>query len=246
MRLLPTYAKLARNDFKLIGRDSFLVGMFGYIVFLGLMSRILIPRLRGFLLNNGGFDLEPYYPLLVSWIAVMVGVVLAGTFVGFLLIDERDERTMQAILVTPLPLSRYLAYRVGFTAVLAVPIIVGQYLLINLALFPLWKVTLIAVAGAPAAATMTLVLPIFSPDKVQAFALLKIVSISTLLPLAAYFVDVPWQYLAGVYPPYWLIKAYWVAHAGGPEWWVYLVIGSVSTTLLLWWFVRRFQRIVHR
>lgn len=245
MRLLSTLSTLARNDFKLIGRDSFLLGMLGYILLMGLLSRFLVPRLRGFLLASRGFDLEPYYPLFVSWIAVMLGVVLAGTLIGLLLIDERDERTLQAILVTPLPLSRYLTYRVGLAAVLAAPIIVVQDRIIALGHLPLWKLALIALTGAPVAAVMTLILPIFARDKVQAFALLKIVSISTLLPLAAYFVAEPWQLIAGVYPPYWLIKAYWVAHADGPEWWIYLALGWVFTVPFLWWSVRRFERMVH-
>ena len=36
---------------------------------------------------------------------------MVGTVVGFLLLDQRDDQTMTALLVTPLSLGDYLRYR---------------------------------------------------------------------------------------------------------------------------------------
>ena len=65
-------------------------------------------------------------------------------------------------------------------------------------------------------------------------------------PVVAYFIPEPWQYLAGVLPPYWVYKAYWEALDGNPGWWIHLLIGLFSLSALLWLVVKRVQREVYR
>lgn len=244
MIALRTAAALARNDFKLIRRDSFLVSALIYILALAALARIYLPVLRRYLADRG-VDLEPFYPLIASYMAVMLGAMMVGIFFGFLLIDERDEHTLAALLVTPLPLRTYLGYRVGLPVILAVPLILVLFAILDLALLPAWQLLLVALAGAPLAAITTLFLPSFADNKVQAFALAKILSGSAMLPVAAYFLDEPWQFLAGVYPPYWVLKAFWTASAGGSGWWLFLIVGAAGSTALTAWFMGRFERLAH-
>ncbi len=92
----------------------------------------------------------------------------------------------------------------------------------------------------------TLFIATFSDSKVQAFAIMKAFSGAGLIPLAAYFIREPWQFLAGVYPPYWAFKAYWEAANGGGGWWIYLSIGAVTLLAALWAMMRRFETIAYR
>ncbi len=241
-----TAVHLARNDFKLVRRDSFLVGALLYIVVLAVLMRIFLPVLHRYLADRDLYDLEPLYPLLASYVAVMLGAMMVGIFFGFLLIDERDEHTLSALLVTPLPLRSYIAYRVGVPVLLAVPLILLLFAILDLAWLPLWQLALIALAGAPLAAITTLFLPTFADNKVQAFALAKILSASAFVPIGAYFVDEPWQFLAGFYPPYWVLKAFWTASEDGSGWWFFLVLGIAGGCALTAWLVARFERLAHR
>jgi hypothetical protein len=103
----------------------------------------------------------------------------------------------------------------------------------------------IGAAGMLFAGICTLALASFADNKVQAFAVMKMISGCSMLPLAAYFVDEPLQYAFGLFPPYWLVKAWWVAVEGG-AWGVHLGVGIASNGLLLLWMARRFERTVHR
>ena len=64
--------------------------------------------------------------------------------------------------------------------------------------------------------------------------------------MVAYFIDDPLQVLFGVFPPYWLFKAWWVAVEAGSTWWLYALVGLISNSVLLWWMKRRFERALHR
>lgn len=235
--------RLVRNDLTLVRRDSFLAGLLLYIAALAVLTRVYVPLLQRELLARGYFDLEPYYPLLASYVAVLLGTMMVGIFIAFLLIDERDHRTLTALLVTPLPFPHYLAYRVALPVALAVPLVVALFEVVDLAPLPAWQLWGIALASSPLAAVTTLVLPTFADNKVQAFALAKILSGTALVPVAAFFVDEPWQYLAGLYPPYWAVKAFWVLHAGEAGAWLHLLAAAVSGTLVAWWLAVRFERV---
>lgn len=52
------------------------------------------------------------------------------------------------------------------------------------------------------------------------------------------------SWLAGLYPPYWAIKAYWLAEAGDPNWWPTLLVGAVFMSATLVYLTRRFGRLV--
>ena len=91
---------------------------------------------------------------------------------------------------------------------------------------------------------------IVSPLPTRDYILSKVVTLTGfgagLIPLAAYFIGEPWQFLAGIYPPYWTFKAYWVAVSGGGGWWIYLSIGAVTSLATLWAMMGRFESIAYR
>ncbi|MCB0153322.1 MAG: hypothetical protein KDF65_00900, partial [Anaerolineae bacterium] len=111
MQNLSTLRTLSLGDVRNIGRDSLLAWMIVIPLLTGLMVRLLLPRLSPWLLARYAFDLTPYYGLLMSYLVVLITPILFGAVIGFLLLDERDDQTLLAMQVTPLPLSSYLFYR---------------------------------------------------------------------------------------------------------------------------------------
>ena len=73
----------------------------------------------------------------------------------------------------------------------------------------------------------------------------KVMNSLNLLPMVAYFVPRPLQFIAGIFPPYWPMRALWSA-AAGESYGAYLVIGTVisGVALLLaaWLFDRKLLR----
>lgn len=246
MRVAAAFRHLARTDTRLIGRDALLSFLLLYIVIIILAARWGVPPLGRWLHAAHGFDLAPYHPLVVAYVSVLVAPMLIGFMMGFLMLDEKEDGTLRALLVTPLPLATYLLYRISVPTVLTalfVPLAVWG---LDLGAPPWPAVLLVAAVNAPLGAASTLFYPVFASDKVRAFVLAKIVSGAAFLPIAAYFIAPPWQYLAAVFPPFWTVKALWLAMAGDPGWGIHLGLGALATWGTLAFMAERFRRAAVR
>lgn len=233
---------LSRNDTRLVTRDSFLVMMTLYSLIMAVILRFAIPWLDDVLLETAAFDLGPYYPMIAGWLFVTIGPQIAGTVFGFLLLEEKDAHTLEALLVTPLSMSTFIAYRVFVAAVFGFAIALATLLILGLLAVPFYQLVLIAAVAGLYAPIAMLFYAAVAGNKVEAFALLKITGLLAFLPVVAWFVAVPWQYLAGIFPPFWASKALWVAAEGGESWWVFLLIGLVESAAVIGWLARRFEQ----
>ncbi|HSK99290.1 MAG TPA: hypothetical protein VK869_03025 [Rubrobacteraceae bacterium] len=232
------------NDLRSVRRDSLLIYMLAIPPLMVVLSRLILPSASGYLSRNLGFDLVPYYPMLLSFFFVLQIPLLFGVLVGLMVLDEKDDDTLTALRVTPISMSGYALYKGGAAVGLSF-----LYVLVALPLTGLIPASLLP-AVAPSAVLSGLMAPIFAlvistfaANKVEGLALMKVLSIFMLGPLAAYFVGSPWQLLFGLLPTYWPAKAFWVAGEGG-NFWPYVVAGLVYTLLLISLLLRRFRQKV--
>jgi fluoroquinolone transport system permease protein len=236
---------LARNDVRLIGRDRFVIGLGLYIIAMSLVLRFVLPGITASLLAERGFDLTAFYSLLNSYVSVFLGGLLGGMVFGFTLLEAREDGTIRAVLVSPLPLDRYVGYRVLSAYVFCAVIIPLQAVLVGAALPPAGALVAISLVGALMGPAWAFINATYADNKVSAFALMKALGGSGLILIGAFFLDEPLQFVAGVFPPYWVVKAYWVAIDGGP-WWAYLGVGLVLLLATLVFLSRRLIRVLHR
>jgi fluoroquinolone transport system permease protein len=163
---------------------------------------------------------------------LMTAPGLVGMVIGFLVLDERDARTLTALRVTPLSMRTYLAYRIALPLLLGTVATLVGYPLVGLSPLPL--PTLVAIAGVAglSAPVLALVLATAAPNKVAGFAAVKVVNAVNLLPVASFFLPVPAQYAAGILPTYWPMRALWSA-AAGDEYGAHLAWGVVAGALTI-------------
>ena len=94
---MPTAAAVIRAlgpiDVKSVARDSMLRWLIGMPIVFALAFRWGVPALNEWLGERYAFDLTPHYPLLTSFLVLMVPTLM-GSVVGFLLLDQRDDRTL--------------------------------------------------------------------------------------------------------------------------------------------------------
>jgi fluoroquinolone transport system permease protein len=236
---------LARNDGRMVGRDSFLTGLVLYIIAIAAVLHFGLPALETMIIEAGwGWSLADYYPVLVTFMTLFEGPMLAGTIIGFMLLEDRDQHTLPALMVTPLSLRSYLIYRMAIATLAAFVLILAIFWLLGVALIPAPQLLLVAAIGALSGPIMGLTLAAFAENKVQGFAMLKIINVFGLALLAAWFVVEPLQYLFGIIPLYWVFKAYWLALAGSGTWFFWLIPGLLGSLALLAWLMQRFQRAV--
>lgn len=230
---------LAVADARLLGRDPLLKWVLGLPLGLALLLRVLIPRIQEALIASG-FDISAYLPLVMGgYLMTAPGIV--GMVVGFLLLDERDARTLSALRVTPISMREYLAYRIVLPLVLGTASTLLGYPLIGIAAIPFTSLLTIAALAGVSAPLLTLVLASAAPNKVAGFAVVKVLNGVSLLPIAAFFLPLPLQYIAGIIPTYWPMRALWSA-AAGEGYLVYLAVGAMTSALAVVVAARLFDR----
>lgn len=107
-------------------------------------------------------------------------------------------RTLFALRVTPLSMRRYLAHRVMLPLLFGTASTLVGYPLIGVTPLPLTALLAIATVASLLAPLLALVLATAAPNKVAGFAIVKVLNGVNLLPVVAFFLPVPLQYVAGV------------------------------------------------
>jgi fluoroquinolone transport system permease protein len=191
---------------------------------LALLLRMLIPAIDS-ALRQAAFDLSPYHRLIMSgYLMTAPGIV--GMVMGFLLLDERDAKTLSALRVMPMSMRRYLTLRMILPLLLGLGSTLVGYPLVGLTPMPFGVLVSLAAISALSAPTLALVLAALAPNKVAGFALVKVLNVVNLAPILAFFAPMPWQLLAGVLPAFWPMRAMW-AVAAGESWLPFMTAGVV-------------------
>ena len=239
--MTTTLGALAWSDGLRLVRDRFLVGMVAYVLFMAVAIRFAIPWMTERFAPT--FDLTPYFPLLNSYISIVTGALITGVIGGLLLLETREERTIDALRVSPLPLPRLLSAEAFFAYVGAIPFIAVTAVVVDVGLPTTTAGFVGAVVGGAAFAPVVAVsLATFSRDKVEAFAVMKGIGFIALVPVAAWFAPEPWQWFVVVVPPFAAAKAWWVAAAGGTTWIAWAIAALVVNGLALRLIIPRWHR----
>jgi fluoroquinolone transport system permease protein len=244
--VLAVARALGPVDARSVARDSMLRWLLLLVPVFALGVRFGVPGLAAWLQGELGFDLVPYYTLLMSFVGMMAAA-LVGTVIGFLLLDQRDDQTLPALLVTPMSLADYLGYRLAAPTLLAIPLSLAAYGIAGLMPVSAAQVIASALTAAPLSILYALFIGSVAANKVQGLALVKGVGILWVPAVIAWFVPWPWQELAGVVPHYWPLAVFWEFEAGRAlSGWGHAAIGIGYQGALIGLFARRLARVTRR
>lgn len=246
MRSLDLYRSLGAIDARSVARDAMLRWVVVLTPAFGLLFRYALPPVAAAVDVRFGFDLTTYYPLFMSFLPLVVAGMI-GTVVGFLLLDQRDDQTMTALLVTPMSLGDYLRYRLTVLMLLCVVFSSVTVPLAGLTETTPLQIVVSAIVAAPLAPIYAVFLGTFAANKVQGFALAKIIGIVFIPCVAAYFVTGPWQNVFGLVPHYWALKVFWLFDAAAVGSALgHAVFGLAWQAVLLALLAKRFAGVVRR
>lgn len=239
MSKLTIYTSFGRADFKNVSRDDLLAWIMLVPFIMAFVFRFGVPALADFLQQSLQFDLVPYYDLIMSfYLGLAPGMI--GMISGFLLLDERDDGILSALMVTPISFSQFLLYRTAMPLLIGFVATLIGYPIAGLAPLPFLQLVMIVLLASFSGPIFALFLALLAENKVAGFAIVKILNSINILPVAAYFVAEPLQWIAGLLPTYWMMKLCWMA-ADGTFTWIYVGIGFVVNLAYLWIFVRWFR-----
>ncbi|CAM4339037.1 Fluoroquinolones export permease proteinc/MT2760 [Mycobacterium basiliense] len=235
-------AAFGRNDLRGTYRDPLLVMIVLAPVIWTSAVMLLTPRATNMLANRNGFDLVPYYPLILTAFLLLTSIIIVGGLAGFLVLDEVDAGTLTVLRVTPVPLWAFFAYRAA-----TVMVVTTVYVVATMSFSGILEPSLVAslipiglLAGLSAVVTLLLILSVAN-NKIQGLAVLRALGMLIAgLPCLPWFIHSDWSFAFGVLPPYWAAKTFWVASGHG-TWWPYLIAGTAYNLAIVWALFRRFH-----
>lgn len=195
------WAALLAHDLRGLVRSPSFVVAASLPLGLALAVRLALPAAS--LWARPYVDLAAYHGALLAMLLVL-SPFLVGWQVGFSLLDERDERALEAVAVTPLGKLGFLSWRlllpslVGFgIAALAVPLSgLGGLSPVG----ALGTALLASLVGPIVAAALVG----YASNKVAGLAVVKLLSLLLLAPAIAFVAPEPWRWLGGVLPTFWV------------------------------------------
>jgi fluoroquinolone transport system permease protein len=244
MNAIGLLRRLGPADLRNIRRDPILLWALVMPPCIAALLRWGVPALGESLRTRFGFDLTPYHPLIAGGY-LLIAPSVVGFVGGFLLLDERDDRILDAIRVTPVPMSSLLTYRLGVPLIAGSVITVAGYSFIGVAGLALSQLIVAAALAACSGPILALLLIGFADNKVSGFAMAKLFSALSNVALIAWFVPMPWQLMAGLVPSYWPMKIVWQA-AADAAWVEYAVAGLAVNVIAAWLLLRRFRAVFSR
>ena len=236
MRALALLRALTGAELRSVRRDSMLRWLAAFPIATALLLRWLVPLID----SNLDLDLRPYYLLIMSVHSVLAAPVLIGFIVGVLLLDERDEGVLRAIRVTPLPMARYLAWKLSLPVALTTVLTLAGIPLAGLIPFQ-FHYLVAALVGALWAPLLALTMVVFANDKLQGFVLMRLLNLLIFLPMGAWFLEARWEPLFMAFPAYWPMKTFWLA-ARGENYLLFGAVGAVYHAAIAAGLYRRFEK----
>lgn len=174
----------------------------------GSVFRFGVPALERYLTVNFSKPkiIAPYYGLFNILFSLITPTMLCY-IASMVILEEKDDHVSVYLAATPLGKNGYIFSRLVIPAVISFVIT-----LILLPFFSLSKlypsqVIMLSLTGAAQGLIITLIVIVFSANKLEGLAVTKLSVLMTLAIFAPYFIRTKAQYLLSVLPTYWIGKA---------------------------------------
>jgi fluoroquinolone transport system permease protein len=220
-------------DSKYIRRDDINIMLVVAPFLLAVAVRWLLPFLLegiGELIN---FDLLPYFPPIMGYIIMILMPLFSGMITGLILLDQKDDRTIIGLQVSPVPMSSYLSYRLAAPMLLSLITTLLVYPISGLQPIGFFSLLANAILSMPLAPLFALVFAIFAENKIQGLVLMKIGGGILFLPIAGYFLSGVWKFITAIIPTFWAGQFYWYALEKNSLQWLIMGTGLLIQIILI-------------
>ncbi|MBN1649317.1 MAG: hypothetical protein JW874_14870 [Spirochaetales bacterium] len=228
-------SRLIKTDGKNIFRDPLIALVFSAPVLLLVVVCVIFPFIGRLLYNEFSFDLSPYYPPIVIFMG-SVSSLLCGMVAGLMLLDDRDEKILMQISVTPFGLLRYFVYRTVFLALVCLVFSFVYFLVQPLVAVSITQNIIISLYNAAECIILALFLSLFAANKVQGMSLAKLTGLTLTGPITAFFIPAPYHLFTLFLPTYWNAM---VVYSRGPAVILYASGGLLYHGILVFLLARK-------
>jgi fluoroquinolone transport system permease protein len=253
---MKKYLSLLKYEFKTILKSSMSVFMILYPLLMLFITGFILPAVLE--KTTSANSNASMITLLIGFVLTLsMGGFLMGAMLGFSLIENKDENTLINIATTPVTVSGYTTFKIIYTSVLAFLanlLLVGglkliasnKYVIVYMGetirlldRISIGQVLIFSVVASLIVPMIALVIGAIAKNKVEGFAFMKSGGIIIMIPLLTLlntFQD--WkQYLLGIAPNFWAIKAILnlvlgTQNSSNMSFNMYMVVGGIYTLIV--------------
>lgn len=221
---MKKYLFLLKYELKTIFKDATNRFLIIYPLLMILICGVILPLA---LEQGASGDTKAVTLMIALAVCLSIGSFVSGGMLGFIFIENKDEKTILNIAVTPIKIRGYIWFKVAYTYVLS---IIGNFILVGalklffaheyvieyggmtIELFDnlTWlHITVFILTSSLFVPTVVLLIGTLAKNKIEGFALMKSTGLIIMIPILSLlnaFQD--WkQYLLGITPNFWPVKA---------------------------------------
>ena len=220
-----TYIK---TDIKKLFREPIMALLFLIPIMFPLLFRLLVRFLVPFILEFVSFDFANYQHYVLAT-SLIINAMMLSIVMGFTMIDDRDNRIVELMNITPLGKAGYVVMRLSLVFIFVFLYSIYSYFVLGIYIISIYTLLYLTLILSIYSSVLGLVLFNIASDKVNGLTYAKGLNIIMLFAYAD-LLDLKWlDFLASVFPPYWITQI-----IANPTDVLSLAMGLITSTL---WFV---------
>jgi len=195
------YVSFFISEFKKWARDPMMRFMLFYPLLFGLIGRYALPAIA----ETSDFAIEPNADFILAVLALITPLAF-GALTGFSILEDRDDHIVNSIRVTPLTFNQFMSFRMVMVYILTFVACVFVMWFSDIGDLAWRDILVVAFLASFSAPVTGLVINIFSHNKIEGFAIMKLLGMIIILPvISLIFTDAKELFFA-VVPPFWPAK----------------------------------------
>ena len=217
---MNVFLRLLRYEIKNISRDKMTSLMAMYPVIIVLLGAYILPLiLSEFAEPSNGLYIATFVIVIIM---ASMAPMLGGAMLGFLLLDHKDENTLDSLRVTPVSIETYLVFKSAYTYLLSfassflvlygIKMLSGErYTILGQNVFDMMNASDIlfyALVAGLFGPLFGLALGVLAKNKIEGFAYMKSLGIMAMIPgllMIETMQDIK-QYILAIIPIFWPVK----------------------------------------
>ncbi|MGD9677029.1 MAG: hypothetical protein AB7V16_01530 [Vulcanibacillus sp.] len=212
-------------------RDPMMIFLLAYPIILAGIIRVGIPIAE----EQFHFSLAQYYHIFVAGVMLLTAAVTGGV-IGFSILDDRDDKILYAVDVSPVSFNVFMGLRFAMCFILTYISCIIAIIIVDLVEIPLYAILLVTISISLFSSISAMFVNFFATNKVEGFAMMKAGAIIVIFPIVSmFFIDFK-EFFFGFEPNFWAVKALSVAILPNVDFnlgfWGYYLVGIVYVVVL--------------
>lgn len=213
-------------------RDPMMIFLIAYPIILALIVRIGVPYTE----DKFHFSLLPYYHIIIAALLLLTAAVTGGV-IGFSILDDRDDKVLYAIDVSPVSFNLFMGFKFMMSFALTYISSILAVLIVDIGEIPLYALLLVTATTSLFSIVSAMFVNFFATNKVEGFAMMKAGAIIIIFPIVSMFFTDYKEFFFGFEPNFWSVKALSVAMLPNVDFnlgfWGYYSVGFIYVIALI-------------